>query len=333
MGIASYDSKKVAAAAKTVTVLGTARKNYFDGLGKEVSSATSLDTAIAMSGLDFKVKKVPIQFITERLDIKTGETEQTAHLFPDQYATIRTDTNEPLGVVGKQYQVLQNHEAFDFLDSMTRDAKFETAGAYGATGAKSFITMSTEPMQILGDEFKPYILFMNSMDGSSSVRAMFTPIRVFCSNCLARANRAAVNKISIKHSATMKDRLEAAKLVLLQNTKYLDAIKAEAEKMAVTPYTDAQFKDLVTRLFANEPDATDIQKLRNEAIIDQLIAAYNQVDLQNFNNTVYKAVQAVADYESHLPAFREGKNLKYKNITTVINGMPLTNMVADSLMI
>ena len=94
--------------------------------------------------------------------------------FPKQFATIRTDTMEPIGVVGEKYEILQNIEAFNFLDSLVGDAKFETAGLYGG-GSKSFITMSTEPIKILDDEFAPYILFTNAFDGSGAVRVMLPP--------------------------------------------------------------------------------------------------------------------------------------------------------------
>jgi hypothetical protein len=37
---------------------------------------------------------------------------------PDYYATIRTDTEQVLGVVGKEYKVVQNTEVFSFFDGV-----------------------------------------------------------------------------------------------------------------------------------------------------------------------------------------------------------------------
>lgn len=330
MGFAKYDVQKVK--AEDLKVIGAERTKYFEGIGKNVQAATSVEAAIALSGLGFEVKKYPVAYINE-VPTTIGTTIKYYHEIPKQYATVRTDTMESLGIVGKNYEILQNLEAFDFLDSMVGEAKFETAGSYGHEGAKSFITMSTEPMKVLGDEFKPYILFTNSFDGSGSVRVMFTPIRVFCSNCLARAIREATNKVSIKHSSNLKTKLEQAREILLDNTNYLNAIKAEAEKMAITPYTEAEFKALVHNMFATEDDKKDtVIDARNEAMIKSLINAYNQDDLQNYNNTVYKAVQAFADWESHKPAFRNTSTIAYKNIGNVMIGMPITNMIANQLM-
>jgi len=330
MAIAQYDAKKVKERKNINVVVGTERANYFDGIGKKVAKATDVETAVKLSGLDFEVVKYPISYKVE-VPTTIGTSIVNHHDIPNNFATVRKDTGEALGIVTKGYEILQNQEAFDFLDSLAAEAKFETAGLYGR-GARSFITMSTEPMKILGDEFKPYMLFTNSFDGSGSIGCMFTPIRVFCSNCLTRAIREAVNKIYIKHTRSMKDRLNASREILLGNTAYMAELKKEAENMAKMSYTSAQFKALVTARFGVDDNASELEKAKAEININALLEAYNQEDLQNFNNTVYKAVQAFADYESHRPAFRNTASLQYKNINTVMHGMPLTNSVASELM-
>ena len=326
MGIAQYDVNKVNA-------MGTERKMYFEGIGVDVQQAHSLETAINVSGLNFEVNKYPLSFMTQvpqQLGTQTVLVD-VPHPYPNQFATVRTDTLEPLGVVGKDYQILQNIEAFDFLDSLVGDAKFETAGLYG-NGAKSFITMSTEPMKILDDEFAPYILFTNSFDGSGAVRVMFTPIRVFCSNALVRAIKNATNKLSIRHSSNLQSRLDNARYVLLNNTNYLNALKAESEKLAVTPFSAEAFEALARTLFPVNTEDSELVQVRNEAQIEALLRAYRQDDLANFNNTAYKVVQAVADFESHKPVVRQTNQMDLKNIKTVMLGMPLLNMVTERML-
>lgn len=326
MGIAQYDVNKVAS-------MGTERKMYFEGIGVNVQNASSLETAINVSGLNFNVNKQPLQFTTQVPQQFGNQTilVDVPHPYPNQYATVRTDTLEPLGIVSKDYQILQNIEAFDFLDSLVGDAKFETAGLYG-NGAKSFITMSTEPIKILDDNIAPYILFTNSFDGSGSVRVMFTPIRVFCSNCLALAIKNATNKISIRHSRSLQSRLDNARYVLLNNTNYLSALKAQSEKLAVTPFSAEAFEALARELFPVNKEDKEYIQVRNEAQIEQLLRAYRQDDLQNFNNTAYKVVQAVADFESHKPTFKNSSTIDFKNIKTVMLGMPMLNAITERML-
>lgn len=324
--IAQYDAEKV-------KLFGAERVKYFEGIGVNVNNATSLETAINVSGLNFSVEKRPLSFVTQVAQEWNGNTVMVdTHLpFPKQFATIRTDTMEPIGIVGEKYEILQNIEAFNFLDSLVGDAKFETAGLYGG-GSKSFITMSTEPIKILDDEFAPYILFTNAFDGSGAVRVMFTPIRVFCSNCIARAIKNATNHLSIKHSSALKYNLENAKHVLIGNNNYLNALKKESEMLATTTFTEASFEKIARQLFPiNENDAELIQA-RNDAQFELLMTAYHQDDLQNFNNTAYKAVQAIADFESHKPSLKKSSQMEFKNIKTVMAGMPLLNQVTEMIL-
>ena len=59
------------------------------------------------------------------------------------FATCREDTQVPFAVVKSKYEVVQNHEAFSFLDNLVsdvKDIKFETCGVYNG-GASVYITL------------------------------------------------------------------------------------------------------------------------------------------------------------------------------------------------
>lgn len=74
---------------------------------------------------------------TDNLEIGDNEVN-----VPNYFATIRTDNNAVLGVVGKDYHIVQNREAFSFFDSIvggTDGILYETAGALG-NGERIFIT-------------------------------------------------------------------------------------------------------------------------------------------------------------------------------------------------
>lgn len=57
------------------------------------------------------------------------------------FATVRTDSETVLGVVGKDYEVVQNVDAFSFFDAIVGGdgIQYETAGAFGK-GERIFIT-------------------------------------------------------------------------------------------------------------------------------------------------------------------------------------------------
>ena len=324
MGILSFDSNKVANIASRFE--NVQRTVFTNGVGKDITAASNLSQALELSGLNYKVEKFPVQF-TQPVITKIGEKEitvQTPYQIPDKMATVRTDTMQSLGIVSPNYEILNNAEAFDFLDSLVEEgAHFETAGSYGSNGAKNIITMSTEGMKILGDDYKPYLLFQNSHDGSKGISISYVSVRVFCSNCLARARRGMVSEITIRHSASLRDRLEAARLTLSGQRQYLEDFKKECEEYATINFTEDQFFEMAKEMFPVHKEDKDIIQIRNLCQIEYLMKCYKAHDLDNFANKGIRGLQAIADFESHPVALRASKTPM--GFTTVINGMPLLN--------
>ena len=245
--------------------------------------------------------------------------------------TVRKDTQQAFGLVSKDYEILQNREAFDFLDSMASEGgKFETAGLFKRNGAASYVTMSTEPFKILDDEFDPYILIVNGHDGGQSVRICYTPIRCICRNSTVLALKRAQNIITVQHSKKMWDRLEVAREVMLQNTKYMEELNKTAEELAVKKFSKEAYEALCHKLFPVKAEDSEVVQIRNLVQIEQLMKAYKENDLSNFSGSAWQAIQSVADFESHPIQFRKAKK-EAQNGTpefqVVVTGMPLLNKV------
>lgn len=323
MAFATYNESKV----MEILSKNNERSLFFKNMGVTLDNAHSLETAMKVSGLDFKAEKWPASET-----VRIGENMFTSKLCDDQsfMEVHRTDNGQLLGRVKDKYKILQNEEAFGFMDSLLgAGAKFTTAGFYGRNGAKTFMTAETEPLTILGDEFKPYLLMSNGFDGGSGVRIAFTNVRVFCSNCLVRAFKNASNVVTVQHSKLMMSKLEEAKYILLNQTKYLEALKAEAEKLATTPFSAEAFEALIREHF-NQTDEKGEVTLKNAVMIEAMLRAYKQNDLENFSNTAYRAVQAVADVNSHMPTMRKTKNID-NNFMIVMNGMELFNTLTNKI--
>ena len=291
---ASYDSEKVEA---ILNGANSERKAWHETQGITLDNCQSMETALKLSGMDFEVKKVPLYY--SGLKGKFTALEENM-------GTIRTDTKELLGIVSPKYEILQNRDAFNFLDSMCcQGAKFETAGFFKKNQAANYITMSTEPMEILGDEFDPYIMITNSFDGSIGLRVVLTAIRAVCRNTALMALKRARTSISIRHTKTMEARMEEAKEILLANSKYMEELKKLAEDLAVKPFSQEAFETLCKKLYPVTEDMSQTLIVRNIAQIEHLMRAYKENDLQNFNNSAWKAVQAISDHESHPLSFKK----------------------------
>ena len=105
------------------------------------------------------------------------------------------DTMKPLGVVSDSYGIVQNSDAFKFLDTLLTgkltDSEhtpiIETAGVLG-NGERVFITAKFPEQIILDnktdDRVDMYVVFTTSHDGTGAVNCMVTPTRVVCNNTL-----------------------------------------------------------------------------------------------------------------------------------------------------
>ena len=187
-------------------------KTPWHGLGRAIPEGKKLtiDEAIIASGLDWEV---------ELRHLFTEDREGKPVGILDQYAVCRNTDNAVLGIVGPDYDPLQNIEAFEwfqpFLDA--GEATLETAGSLKG-GSKVWILakirngeMAVSPK----DEIAHYILLSNSHDGSIPVRVGFTPVRVVCNNTLSLAHESEASKLlRVKHTARLLENLESIREIM-----------------------------------------------------------------------------------------------------------------------
>jgi phage/plasmid-like protein (TIGR03299 family) len=140
-------------------------------------------------------------------------------LIPNARATIRTDLNKPLGLVSDKYGIVQNIDAFKFVDMLcsgldsdrTEKPTIECCGVLG-NGERVFITCKMPQDIILNartdDRIETYVVFTTSHDGTGAVRCMVTNIRVVCQNTLNWAMKHNSGRISFRHSSKVMDRLD-----------------------------------------------------------------------------------------------------------------------------
>lgn len=195
------------------------KEKAWHGLGQIVQDYPTSSEAIKHAGLDYTVEKRKL--FTLDNDNQQDNPEETIIVpeieVPGYFATLRTDTEQVLGVVGKDYEIVQNVDAFSFFDSIVGGdgIQYETAGALG-NGERIFITAKLPGYIKVGREdlIEQYLFLTTSHDGYGSITAAFTPVRIVCNNTLNAALRNHSNSIKIRHTANAKDRLEQAHKVM-----------------------------------------------------------------------------------------------------------------------
>ena len=195
------------------------KEKAWHGLGQVVDQYPTSAEALRFAGLDYEVVKEDLYTTSFN---ESGQAMDFSKRVKTHFATIRKDTGDILGVVGKDYEIVQNLEAFSFFDAIVggEGIQYETAGALGK-GERIFITAKLPEYIKVGREdlIEQYLFLTTSHDGFGSITAAFTPIRVVCRNTLNAALKNHSNSVKIRHTVNAKERLEQAhKLMGITNT-------------------------------------------------------------------------------------------------------------------
>ena len=261
-------------------------------IGTNVEEARDIESALEKANLNFTVAKAPLY----------SEFNGSNIIVPKKVITLREDTLEPLGIVGEDYTICQNSEAFDFINYVSNDLKFETAGM--TQSGMVYVITKLPDVTILNDKFTPYLIFQNSFNGNYPVRACITPLRVVCKNQFSFAFKHSNNTISIKHNSILADKLLVAKQTFSEVAEYMEKLNNEANKLAMTPYSSTEFKKFVNEVLPIKDEMSELQKERVEQARKQFMKAYKEDDNANFKGTAWGAINAISDFITHKQTIR-----------------------------
>lgn len=284
------------------------------GIGKDVHDCVTSHEVMEKAGLDFTVKKcelvarMPMKLSQEslnelQLDESQGDFVHDRQVFrtcPDAYATYRTDLGVPLGVVKSKYTVVQNIDAFNFFDNVIKcgQAEWQNAGYFGV-GQKIFVTAKLPGAIKVGntDPIDDYLVFSNSHDGSTSVNILFTPIRVFCTNCLAAAKKNADAFIRIRHTQSAKDKLDMGTQVIRASITFSHSVEEMYNFLATVKMTDAQVQEYIVKLNLTNSEFNSLQDYDKVNGVRRIIGLdYPTLEASNVSTRKANKMQAMYNY-------------------------------------
>jgi phage/plasmid-like protein (TIGR03299 family) len=316
------------------------------GLGKIVDEYPTSAEAIKYAGLDYKVEKRPL--FTYDTENHYGETDIIIPEIdvPNFFATVRTDTEEVLGVVGKDYEIVQNVNAFEFFDAIVGGGDgilYETAGALGK-GERIFITAKLPGYIRVGKEdlIEQYLFLTTSHNGFGSITAAFTPVRVVCHNTLNAALGNHSNAIKIRHTSSANDRIKQAHTLMGISNNLSSELNEIFNYWAGVRITDTEVKKLIQ--IAMAPNKEVLNNLQNGET-DELSANYNNMvekvyeyalssptqQMATTAGTVFGAYNAVTGYFQNVRNYKDGE-AKFKSIiegTAKLRGQTAFDLCRD----
>lgn len=194
------------------------------GLGQVLKPGESIEVWAKAAGLSHEVHRS----IVEYKDTVGGE-----HLYADREVLYRSDTMAPLGVVGKNYNIVQPAQVLDFFAKLAENNHFQLETAGALSGGKRIWALAkvSDGAPVIGqDVVKPYVLLATSYDGTLATTARFTTVRVVCSNTLGFAAAESGDTIKVPHSREFS--VEDTRLDLGIAFNGFDSFLIEARKLA-----------------------------------------------------------------------------------------------------
>ena len=227
------------------------------------------------AGANFTVEKHPLLIVNHVDGVKNPDaaiSECASHV-----ATVRTDTMTQLGVVGKDYGVVQTATGMEALDILAKRGDVDIVSVENVNGgARVRVTALIGVTTFLSANGAPntlgnFAVFEASHDGTACFTASVYTLRLECFNGMTSRQVVKVHKL--RHTSKVSDRVEATTLSIL--SVLIGDVAAENEifkRLTTRPMTTREFGEFTTELLGGEiaEDASDAKKTRRENTVKEL---------------------------------------------------------------
>jgi len=276
--------------------------NYLTKTDPNVMQATTVEKILEVTNLSWNV-------IQENLFLEDG-TE-----IPNTKVNLRSTDKAVLGIVTNRYEIVQNNEAFDFVNELLKnDIVPETAGDLNNG---KFIYLKTDLKNIYVDCLKENIdcklVFTNSHDGKSSVKVNIVPViegNPLNLNLFHKRNWNAV------HSKSVNAKMKIAKDTLSMAHSYIQELIQETNKLNKITFTEQQKTMFVKMLF---PMKNNLSTKQYENIEEQQNSLMSHI----CGNTAFNFIMGVSSYISNLEPKRKTNSFYAKKFLNIVNGYQL----------
>lgn len=315
------------------------------GLGKKIEGKT-IDEILDESGLNWGVSKRPLLTCSETTPLHKnnplpmnnqgternnnliknawklvdclGEEEARASLkdiednppfipLLNQFAIVRNDTNQPLGVMGRAYTFLNNRDCLDIIKPLLDEGRLEVerAGSFNY-GANVWVICRMPKSLTVGpsDVMDQFLRLSWSHDGTQKLSASFI--------AYLRRSNVQVNpkvpgsrvSIEIRHTLNAKQRIKIAKDLLAKGEQYFNCLENVLGELVNTPINGEEMDKYLDVIFPKK-NASDVKPNKHGEIkLTSAISDHNKNRIKqifvnqsnDISHTKYAAFISIADW-------------------------------------
>ena len=287
------------------------------GLGQVIAGYPTLEEAWKNSGMDWMIEQFPVQAAIPLSDGIVDILE-----LDEKFVNVRMDKRIPLGVVGNDYEVIQNEEhwkGFVVPYAEHTGSQIETTGTLRNGRVIWFLLKKGEVEYVKNDPITEYFLLASSHDGSLCTTIMNTPVRVVCNNTLTAAINGSKNAFKVRHHANHSVKIEEIKRAIGFGDKFMmkfDEVFAGLANLQMTATKQREILDEVIfpkkmaeidpALILTLPKEREKVSLKGETIRQGKIDKVMELteigmgsDIPGVRGTGYGLYNAITEYYDH----------------------------------
>lgn len=264
--------------------------------------------ALIASQLDFRVGQEKVYWNRPVVPINqiigypnTVVTQQPEEL--DLLVNVRDTDNRALGVVTRQYGVVQNEDAFSLLEPFTKAGGIITNAGMTEQGL-CFMVLRMHQVEFLGDTFDFDVMCTNSFNTAFPLALMMVPIRIYCQNMYRKLVGGGSDMLMhLRHGNQIDRRIEAANRAIGNIQTYIDNFGRCLQTADGTDMDKQKLMILISMLFPYpKPGGPREQasKEKVDALRKEFYERYYLADDNSkFHGTALGFLNAYYDYLSH----------------------------------
>ena len=254
-------------AAVTVRKNGQAEMAYtgetpWHGLGQQLKPGAPIEDWIASAGMDWNVCRSRVRF---------GEPPNQ-RVFDSQHVLFRSDSKEPLAVVGDGFKVVQPKQVLEFFRDLTADAKMKLSTAGTLFGGRRFWALAEigdEAFVIPKDKVAGNLLLVTGCDGTMKTTGKIVATRVVCQNTLSLALGEHGAQVKVSHRSEFDPSAMKSQLGLAHGA--FDEFITEMRELAKRKMSHTTAEAATLKLLLKDPTVLERGDDKSD-LVDEVVA-------------------------------------------------------------
>jgi phage/plasmid-like protein (TIGR03299 family) len=264
-------------------------------VGNELKANSTIAEWKTQAGMDWEAQETLVRYSVP-IDGKA-----TPKVYPAKKILFRSDTKDPLSIVGDKFRVVQPGEILEFFADLTKSHGMTLATAGCLFGGRRFwalADMDKEVEIVKGDGVKGQLLLTTALDGTLATTAKFVSVRSANQGVMTISTGKTKNMMKRTHRGHFDPKEVKIQMGLIDNA--WNVFVANLKKMAVTKVPQDQARKFFQDKFFDPKQAADEQSWGAVRKVNNLMDLFNNGQGAEFSaGTQWGLLNAVTEEFTH----------------------------------